>query len=400
MVQNKQRLMSIDIVRGFTVILMLFVNDLYMKGVPAWLGHTQAATDGMGLADWVFPSFLFMVGMSIPFAIASRINKGECILDMFRHIIWRTFSLILIGVALLNGGRLNTELVGITPQVWKLLFYAGIFLLWNDYPKEHEHGTVFSIMKAAGAVLIVYLLSIFISNDPEHPWLVHSWWGILGLIGWGYLPAALTALATKGKTLWATVGWLFFLALNILFCINKSGGAQLAINGKTSQFFSILITGNTPMLVMAGMATGAYIRNSKHKGATQSLILLFLGAVTLLAGFFLRKWFIISKIYATPSWGLICIGISLMLLSAVHYIADVKGHTKGFWLLRKAGCNPMTTYIFPSLVYALIQYFSLHILIYKQVGNPAIPICGSLAWAVVMTLICIGLEKLHIKLKL
>jgi heparan-alpha-glucosaminide N-acetyltransferase len=49
------RIVSIDIMRGLTLFLMLFVNDLYMPGVPQWLGHTEAQEDGMGLADWVFP---------------------------------------------------------------------------------------------------------------------------------------------------------------------------------------------------------------------------------------------------------------------------------------------------------------------------------------------------------
>ena len=49
--QPSQRVVSIDIVRGLTLFLMLFVNDLYMPGVPAWMGHMAADTDGMGLAD-------------------------------------------------------------------------------------------------------------------------------------------------------------------------------------------------------------------------------------------------------------------------------------------------------------------------------------------------------------
>jgi hypothetical protein len=36
---NSKRILSIDIMRGLTLVLMLFVNDLYMPGVPAWLGH-------------------------------------------------------------------------------------------------------------------------------------------------------------------------------------------------------------------------------------------------------------------------------------------------------------------------------------------------------------------------
>ena len=75
--EKSNRILSIDILRGFNLVLMLFVNDLYMPGVPGWLGHTKADFDGMGLADWVFPGFMFMVGMSIPYSVGNRISKGD-----------------------------------------------------------------------------------------------------------------------------------------------------------------------------------------------------------------------------------------------------------------------------------------------------------------------------------
>ena len=71
-----ERIASIDIMRGLTILLMLFVNDLNMDVVPAWLGHTVAGHDGMGLADWVFPGFLFIAGMSVPFAFSKRTAMG------------------------------------------------------------------------------------------------------------------------------------------------------------------------------------------------------------------------------------------------------------------------------------------------------------------------------------
>ncbi len=75
------RVFSIDIMRGITLCLMLLVNDLFEPGVPAWMVHTKAETDGMGLADWVFPGFLFMAGLSIPYAMAARKQKGIPRLD-------------------------------------------------------------------------------------------------------------------------------------------------------------------------------------------------------------------------------------------------------------------------------------------------------------------------------
>jgi len=63
---NYNRISSIDIMRGLTLVLMLFVNDLNMNVAPAWLGHRPADFDGMGLADWVFPdSFLSWEWLSL-----------------------------------------------------------------------------------------------------------------------------------------------------------------------------------------------------------------------------------------------------------------------------------------------------------------------------------------------
>ena len=88
---------------------MLFVNDLFTPNVPAWLTHAEADFDGMGLADWVFPGFLFMVGMAVPFAIQSRLKKGHTTVQILSHIIIRTISLLFIGVLMLNASRLNPQ---------------------------------------------------------------------------------------------------------------------------------------------------------------------------------------------------------------------------------------------------------------------------------------------------
>jgi heparan-alpha-glucosaminide N-acetyltransferase len=71
------RLKSIDILRALTMLLMIFVNDLWsLSGIPEWLEHKAANVDGMGLADVVFPAFLFIVGLSVPYAIRARLKKG------------------------------------------------------------------------------------------------------------------------------------------------------------------------------------------------------------------------------------------------------------------------------------------------------------------------------------
>src|SRR5271170_2060484 len=63
------RIASVDALRGLTILLMIFVNDLG-PGAPSWMHHIQPPNaDGMTLADVVFPAFLFIVGISIPLAL-------------------------------------------------------------------------------------------------------------------------------------------------------------------------------------------------------------------------------------------------------------------------------------------------------------------------------------------
>jgi predicted acyltransferase len=76
---SASRLVSIDAFRGLTILLMVFVNELGgMKGVPGWLKHYPAAEDGMTFVDVVFPAFLFVMGMAVPFALGRRMAQGHC----------------------------------------------------------------------------------------------------------------------------------------------------------------------------------------------------------------------------------------------------------------------------------------------------------------------------------
>ena len=76
------RVTSIDALRGFVMFTMIFVNDLAgapRELVPDWMVHfsdRHRGGSGMTFVDLVFPGFLFIVGMSIPFALGSRLNQG------------------------------------------------------------------------------------------------------------------------------------------------------------------------------------------------------------------------------------------------------------------------------------------------------------------------------------
>jgi len=390
------RLESIDIMRGLTLLLMLFVNDLNMKVAPAWLGHMKADFDGMGLADWVFPGFLFIVGMAIPFAISGRIEKGESVSKIFLHLIVRTISLLIIGVLMLNSGRVNPETTGMGKDLWALLMYISVFLIWNDYPTVRGK-LLFTLLRAVGVVTLIFLVIIFRSGPAANPgWMITGWWGILGLIGWGYLVASLTYLATRDSITGTASAVVFFLAVNIL---DASG--LLGFLDPVRPVLGIIIQGNVPLIVLTGMLAGILIRKMRDTGHVRILmILVTLGFLSLAIGFILRNWFIISKIKATPSWGMICCGISFLVFAGIYWLADARGLTGWAGFVRPAGKHSLTTYLAPDILYHAIWMSSVPILIYKQSQEPFVAIIGSIVWALLMAGLTALLAKIHIRLKL
>lgn len=394
---DSNRIQSIDIMRGLTLVLMLFVNDLYMPGVPAWLGHTKADFDGMGLADWVFPGFLFMVGMAIPFAIGGRIAKGESNIIISRHIAVRTVSLLIIGVLMLNSGRVNAELTGISKNLWAVLMYTGVFLVWNKYPDSDDKFFTVTGLRLLGMALLTFLVFRFNSGQEANGGsLITGWWGILGLIGWGYLVAAFVYLAARNNILYTALAVLFFLILNIL----SLPGALDFLN-PVKFLFGVIIDGNIPFIVLSGVLTTLVIKKLPEQDHKRIIItIVTIGVLTLAGGFILRKWFIISKILATPSWGMICNGISLLLFALLYWILDVKEKSGWTFFLKPAGENSLTTYIAPALLYHLIWITGVPLLIYKQSGIPLIIIAGSIIWSLAMVGLTALLVKAGIKLRL
>ncbi len=394
---NQNRILSIDIMRGLTLLLMLFVNDLNMNVAPRWLGHMEPNFDGMGLADWVFPGFLFIVGMAIPFAFSKRFSRGEKIEDLGRHILTRSVSLIIIGVLMLNTGRVNPELTGISKDLWALLMYIAVFLFWNDYRDSKERIYTVAGYKLVALAIFIFLVFRFRSGEPENSGsLITGWWGILGLIGWGYLVSAITYVICR-DSIWKTaIAAGLFLILNIL-----SGLKLLNFLNPVQPFIGVLTGGSVPFIVLTGLIAGLILKKyplAEHKKAIP--VFAALGIIFIISGFILRHWFIISKIKATPSWGMICNGISFLLFILIYYIVDVKGKKAWATFIKPAGEHSLTTYLAPDILYHLIWMTNIPILIYKQSSSPWVVVGGSIIWALAMAGLTALLVRINIKLKL
>ncbi len=392
-----ERIVSIDIMRGLTLLLMLFVNDLNMDVAPAWMGHMEAGIDGMGLADWVFPGFLFIMGMAIPFSFSRRIGQGMEIMDISKHILFRSLSLIVIGVLMLNTGRVDPDLTGMSRNLWALLMYGAVFLIWNDYQQKEKTPFLIMGLRLLGIGILIMLVLKFRSGQEENDGsLIAGWWGILGLIGWGYLTASLVYLFLRDSLIKTIAAALFFLALNILWAANL-----LEFLNPVKPFLGIIIQGNVPLIVITGLIAGIFLRKNSGKGHGKIILALALSTVVcLLAGLILRNWFILSKIQATPSWGLVCSGISFVVFCLIYIITDISGKTSWAAFFRPAGENSLTTYLAPDILYYLIWMTGLPVLVYKDSMNPWIVVGGSFAWAIAMVWLTALLKKTGISLKL
>src|SRR5690606_16520010 len=137
----------------------------------------------------------------IPYAVTARKKKGDSDGQVFLHILVRSISLIIIGLLIVNSSSLNPELTGLNKLVWLGLVYVSIFLIWNNYPKE-GNTKLFLGLKWLGIIGMIFLAYIFKSGTVESPgWFERSWWGILGLIGWGYLAGGSVYLIIKERIL-------------------------------------------------------------------------------------------------------------------------------------------------------------------------------------------------------
>ncbi len=203
------RIASIDILRAMTMLLMIWVNDFWtLIDVPKWLGHAEGSEDYMGFSDIIFPLFLFIVGLSIPFAIKNRLDKGDSRIKIAKHILIRSLSLLLIGVYTVNW---ETSYAFITPggkYLWGLMMAIAVSLIWMNWKRSPVPKKWHLPLQIIGWVILIYLAMIYKGGPNGELGMRKQWWGILGLIGWAYAYNALIYLYSKGN-IWVLIGsWL------------------------------------------------------------------------------------------------------------------------------------------------------------------------------------------------
>ncbi|HEY8398680.1 MAG TPA: DUF5009 domain-containing protein [Flavihumibacter sp.] len=390
------RVASIDVLRALTMFGMIFVNDLWsLKDIPEWLGHVDAKADGMGLADTVFPGFLFIVGMSIPFAVRNRLSKGDSSLALSSHIIRRGLALLLMGVFLVNGENLQAAATGLSRGGWNVLAWTAFILLWNQYPRSWNR-LLITVVQVIALAVLAWMAFIYRGGSAENPVRFTTWWwGILGLIGWAYLAAALIFTWTDGQIRW--------LAVAALISIVISGLHHLKLLPPAFNLLSPTAFGAHTAFTLGGAwASQVFWKLQQDHPATvmnKLLVQFGLTAILLLVlGFLTRPWWGISKIQATPSWVLICSAIMLLLFLPVYWLVDRKQKAGWFSLIKPAGTDTLLCYALPYFAYALVRIVPFGLPDWALTGIAGL--LKSMIFALLIIQLAGLLSKRGIKLKL
>lgn len=388
------RIASIDILRAFTMVLMIFVNDLWsLKNIPEWLEHVAPGVDGMGLADIVFPAFLFIVGLSLPFAISNRRKKGDTNGQLVQHVILRTIALLTMGVFLVNGETINAQAMNIPAWLWNPLCCICFILIWNTYSAGTNNLLIFWA-KALGIATLLYLAIIY--RGDENGNIIRfapQWWGILGLIGWSYLASALIVVFSRNNMYILSGTWLLFSLLSML--------SQNPATASSLSFIPNAISGGTlTALTLGGVLSSYAFRHFRERNDNKKMTIIFISAIVVLIGLSLltRPYWGISKLAATPAWLFICSAITLGAFLMMYWITDVKQKSNWFSLIKPAGTDTLLCYLIPYLLYASFRATGFSFPAFMLDG--AVGLLKSLGIALLCVIITRTLNRAGIRLKL
>ena len=395
--QLNNRIDSVDIMRGLTIILMVFVNDLadfaLVKDVPQWLRHMERGIDGFTIVDMIKPVFMFILGISIPLAFGKRIARNEPLPKICGHVLIRVISLIIMGLMDVNRGvnslgRGYGVMLDWPHGLWKFLAWTFIFMVWIDFPlKSKVSINSKKIAKIVGLVGLGWLAVVFRTTTGGT--LTTSWWGTLGQLGWAYLFASLTWLVFRNNRM-GIIGVFVLMHSAYLGMSNGlfQGNWLVDLIGK-----STLSTNSANAI--AGLFIGTLIEeNFSHKEKIRRALELSL--FTFIAAMFLRPVGGLRMPATSGSLCATCFGSLLWVL--LYWCVDVRGWQTGLGHIRTVGKNSLLIYQLSR--YWIFIYWLLGLSFYETLGgNFATGLARAIGYTVFLGAITVLLTKKRVLLR-
>jgi len=368
---------------------MIFVNDIEdIPNTPQWIHHVADDVDGMGLADAIFPAFLFIVGLSIPAAFKNRSDKSYA---TPLHIVKRAAILIFWSFLFTNLETYDTENTIIQQGTWQYLAIFSVFFIFTDYSLLKQAWIKYTL-QGIGLALLIFLMVMYKSNDPGYTWLHFTWWGILGLIGWAYLYSALIFHFSGGR-LWIQItGWVLFALCNLFSHLGLMDSLSLS-----SPYIWLAGNGSMQAFTMAGVVIAGFYRWALQSNKMR----MFWITTAVISSMFIGSGFILrdstgglSKAFETPAWVAVCTGICALTYLAFVWLVDVKNHYNWVKPIEAAGIATITCFMLPDIFYSWLQTTDLD---YPELIKDGV---GGVIRGVVFTFLMVWIAALLLKAKI
>ena len=331
------RLTSLDAYRGFVMFLMMaevlhlcrVARALPESGFWKILCYQQSHVEWIGcsLHDLIQPSFSFMVGVALPFSIASRAARGQSGVRMTLHAFWRALLLVLLGVFLRSTGSAQTNWTFEDTLSQIGLGYGALFLL-GFRPMRDQ-------WIALGLILIGYWAAFALYPAP--PEFDYAKVGVP--VDWPHLMSGFAAHWNKNSNL----SWVFDTWFLNLFPRAK----PFEFNGGGYATLSFIPTLGTMIL---GLIAGGMIRSERPPMAKVKWLVIG-GIIGLASGALLGMLGmcpVVKQIW-TPSWTLYSGGWCFLLLAGFYSIIDVIGIKRWAFPLVVIGMNSIAAYCIAHL---------------------------------------------------
>ncbi|MFV8269694.1 acyltransferase family protein [Flavobacterium sp. GT2N3] len=354
---TKKRLISLDVFRGFTILLMTIVNNPgSWAAIYPPLAH--AKWHGCTPTDLVFPFFIFIMGSAIPFAMPTK----QFDYVVFNKIIVRSLRIFCLGLFLNYFSRIELlALEGISLLLLRLMItFAVAYALLGNFSLKIKTYFVFGIFSI---LLILAYGQIEAFQDVRIP-------GVLQRIGIVYFFVSLLYLKTNLKTQLLVAAsillgyWIVmaFVPVPGFGAANFEKGTNLAawldnlvLKGhlwsyaKTWDPEGILSTLPAVATGILGMFIGQ-ILNLKIQQTEILKKIAVVGFALLIAGLLWSLLFPINKSLWTSSYVLYSAGIATLSLTLLYFLIDVANYKKWTKLFLIWGVNPMIVFFFSGII--------------------------------------------------
>lgn len=335
--QPPTRNLAVDAYRGFVMVLMmaevLRLADVAKAYPGNWfwpvLGYNQThvAWTGCSLHDLIQPSFSFLVGVALPYSLASRMRKGAKFEKLFLHAIWRSFLLVALGIFLrsMHGTQTYFTFEDTLTQIG--LGYPFLFLLGSRSARWQ--------WSAFGLILFCYWLAWALYPAPGPAFDFRA----VGVPpNWSHHLTGFAAHWDKNSNLGNAFDQWF---LNLFprsrpFVANDGGYLTLS-------FIPTLAT------MILGLTAGQWFRNFAPVIPLKRFMAAgTFGILSGLALHFTGICPIVKRIW-TPSWTLFSGGACFLLLAAFSWLIDVKHYRRWAFPLVVVGVNSIAAYLIAHL---------------------------------------------------